>query len=276
MANVVGKIRSISNINNRNIHSVITNMVCMIVLTAVSNIMGGCGKNVLSNNMDYSSTSSSPIFTPSPTFTSSSKSKNAGAKLRQLGLRYRQQGRYADAIISLEKATSMEPENLSGQVLLGWTLHLAGREASAMKVLEQVLEKDGNYIPALNSLGIVYLVSGDLDKAVTTHERAKEIKANNEIAYYNLTLAYQRLKKYDLAIARGKQATILEPTNPHPWVALALVYWGQGMKTQARQTYNQAVRLDSRYGQSRFLINLKQAGFSQEQIDNAREIVKIL
>jgi tetratricopeptide (TPR) repeat protein len=276
MANVVGKIRSISNINNRNIHSVITNMVCMIVLTAVSNIMGGCGKNVLSNNMDYSSTSSSPIFTPSPTFTSSSKSKNAGAKLRQLGLRYRQQGRYADAIISLEKATSMEPENLSGQVLLGWTLHLAGREASAMKVLEQVLEKDGNYIPALNSLGIVYLVSGDLDKAVTTHERAKEIKANNEIAYYNLTLAYQRLKKYDLAIARGKQATILEPTNPHPWVALALVYWGQGMKTQARQTYNQAVRLDSRYGQSKFLINLKQAGFSQEQIDNARDIVKIL
>ncbi len=170
----------------------------------------------------------------------------------------------------------MEPENLSGQVLLGWTLHLAGREASAIKVLEQVLKKDGNYIPALNALGIVYLVSGDLDKAIITHERAKEIKANNEIAYYNLTLAYQRLKKYDLAIARGKQATILEPTNPHPWVALALVYWGQGMKTQARQTYNQAVKLDSRYGQSKFLINLKQAGFSQEQIDNTRKILKIL
>ncbi len=273
MANMVGKIKSISNTNNRNIHSAITIIICMISLTAVSNIMG-CSKNVLPNNMDYSSTS--PIFTPSPTFTSSSKSKTAAAKLRQLGLRYRQQGRYTDAIISLEEATSVEPENLSGQVLLGWTLHLGGREASAMKVLEQVLEKDANYIPALNALGIVYLVSGDLDKAVITHERAKEIRANNEIAYYNLTLAYQRLKKYDLAIARGKQATILEPTNPHPWVALALVYWGQGMKTQARQTYNRAVQLDSRYGQSKFLINLKQAGFSEEQIDNVREIVKIL
>ncbi|WP_235678222.1 tetratricopeptide repeat protein [Cylindrospermopsis curvispora] len=265
---MVGKIRSISNINNKNI-TVITNIVCVIGLTAM-----GCSKNVLPNNMAYSS--GSPILTPSSTFTSSSKSKTTAAKLRQSGLKYRQQGRYADAIISLERATSLEPENLSGQVLLGWTLHLAGRKATAMKVLEQVLEKDANYIPALNALGIVYLVSGDLNKAVETHEHAKEIKVDNEIAYYNLTLAYQRLKKYDLAVARGKQATILEPNNPHPWVALALVYWGQGMKTQARQTYDQAVQLDSRYGQSKFLINLKQAGFSQEQIDNLREIVKTL
>ncbi len=67
-------------------------------------------------------TSPSPVLTPSPIFTSSIKSKNAAAKLRQLGLRYRQQGRYTDAIISLEEATSMEPENLSGQVLLDFIL----------------------------------------------------------------------------------------------------------------------------------------------------------
>ncbi len=66
MANMVGKIR--------NIHSAIANVVCVISWAAVSNIMG-CSKNVLPSNMDYSSTSPSPVLTPSPIFTSSIKSK---------------------------------------------------------------------------------------------------------------------------------------------------------------------------------------------------------
>jgi Flp pilus assembly protein TadD len=213
-----------------------------------------------------------PTPHPFPTISTKVDSKTA-AKLRQLGLQYRQQGRYVEAITSLEKATSLEPQNLSGQVLLGWTLHLANREAPAIKVLQQVLERDANYIPALNALGIVYLVSGNLSAAVATHERARELQSNNEIAYYNLTLAYHRLGQYDLALARGKQATVLEPANPHPWVALALIYWEKGTKKQARQTYNRAVQLDSRYRQSNFLTNLKQAGFSPEQIENTKKIL---
>ena len=239
-----------------------------IIIYFVSWNIVGCSKVVSPPNIPYSS--------PSPTLPASPASPTAkinAAKLRQLGLQYRQQGRYTEAITSLEKATSLEPQNLSGQVLLGWTLHLAGRETPAITVLQNVLEKDANYIPALNALGIVYLVSGNLSAAVTTHERARKLKSDNEIAYYNLTLAYHRLRQYDLAIARGKQATVLEPSNPHPWVALALVYWEKGMKKQAQQTYYRAVQLDSRYRQSAFLSHLKQAGFSLEQIETTRKIL---
>ena len=241
----------------------------IIIYFAVWNIMG-CSKVVPPANIPYSSPSPSPTL---PASSISPAAKINAAKLRQLGLQYRQQGRYSEAIASLEKATLLEPQNLSGQVLLGWTLHIAGRETPAMKILQQVLEKDFNYIPALNALGIVYLVSGNLSAAVTTHERARKLKTDNEIAYYNLTLAYHRLGQYDLAIARGKQATVLEPANPHPWVALALVYWEQGTKKQAQKTYNRAVQLDSRYRQSAFLSNLKQAGFSSEQIETTRKIL---
>lgn len=218
---------------------------------------------------------SPPSNPPAPITTNAPKTDSkAAAKLRQLGLQYRQQERYTEAISALEKAVSLDSENLSGIVLLGWTLHLGGRENAAAEALQQALDKDANYVPALNALGIVYLVSGNLSAAVATHERARELKADNEIAYYNLALAYHRLEQYNLALSRAKQATTLEPQNPHPWVALALIYWQQGDKTQAKQTYNKAIQLDSRYRQSGFLDELKQAGFSQQQIEGVRKILE--
>lgn len=157
---------------------------------------------------------------------------------------------------------------------MGWTLHLAGRESAAQKSLQRALERDPDYIPALNALGIVYLVKGDLSSSVATHQRAIELEPDNEVAHYNLTLAYHRLGQYDLAIAQGKRATVLEPGNPHLWVALALVYWDQGEIPKAQQTYAQALQLDSRYRRSEFLADLKLAGFGLEQVQTVRQILK--
>ena len=205
----------------------------------------------------------SPLPSPDP---------QAATKLRQQGLNYRQQSRFPDAIATLEKAVNLDPENISGRVLFGWTLHLAGKETEAAQALNDALIQDPEYIPALNALGIVYLVDGQLKSAVVTHERAIELKSDNEIAHYNLTLAYHRLKNYDLALDRGQKATILEPNNPHPWVSLALVYWSEGNKTKAQQTYEKARKLDSRYRQSSYLSHLIQAGFTAEQIAIVEEI----
>jgi cytochrome c-type biogenesis protein CcmH/NrfG len=90
--------------------------------------------------------------------------------------------------------------------------------------LQQVLAEDAKNILALDALGIVYLVSGNLSDAVKTHEQAVNLNPKNDIAHYNLALAYQRLKKYNLALTHAKEATQLEPNNPHTWVAIALVY----------------------------------------------------
>lgn len=108
--------------------------------------------------------------------------------------------------------------------------------------------------------------------AVENHTQAIKLKPDNEIAHYNLSLAYHRLKNYEQAINHGKQSTILEPENPHPWVALALVYWDKGDKTLAQQTYQKAIALDGRYRESWFLEHLKEAGFSSEQIQQVQQI----
>lgn len=188
------------------------------------------------------------------------------AEYRQQGLAFRQAGQMDAAIATLKIAVALDPTNPDGYVLLGWTQHLAGNQALAARPLQTLLQQTPDYVPALNALGIVYLVSGDLEAAVATHNRALEIKPDNEIAHYNLSLAHQRLNDPEAAIAHAQTATQLEPQNPHPWVALALGYWSQGDAANAAAAYRQALALDGRYRQPGFLDHLAQAGFSPEQI----------
>ena len=244
-----------------------------LMLIGAGFTIGSCG------NAPIATVSPSPTIpaiaqsTPSPVIPSSADRK-AAQTYRQSGLKLRQRGNYAEAIASFEKAAKLDPSNLSGRILWGWTLHLAEKETEATEVLQQVLAQDANNIPALNALGIVYLVSGNLTDAVKTHQQAVNLNPKNEIAHYNLALAYQRLKEYDPALIHAKEATQLEPNNPHTWVAIALVYWNKGDKSQAKAMYQRAINLDSRYRQLGFLSHLKLAGFSADQIELTNKIQK--
>jgi tetratricopeptide (TPR) repeat protein len=185
---------------------------------------------------------------------------------RQEGLNLRRAGDLEGAIAALKIATALDPKNLDGQVILGWTQHLAGNRTAATQTLQIALRQNQTYVPALNALGIVYLVDGQLDAAVATHTHAAALKPDNEIAHYNLSLAYERLGQFEQAINHGQTATELEPGNPHPWVALALAHWSSGNQEQAQAYYGQALSLDGRYANRAYLDHLEQAGFSQEQI----------
>jgi Flp pilus assembly protein TadD len=198
----------------------------------------------------------------------------SAAGYRQQGLAYRQQERFPEAIAALQKSVELEPQNVSGRVLLGWTLHLAGQEAEAANALLMAFYLNPQNVPTLNALGIVYLVRGDLTAAAITHAWAVALQPNNEIAYYNLSLTYQRMQQYDWAIATATRAAELEPTNPHPLVALAIAHWSNGKPLEAEQIYQQVLSLDGRFGDCPFLdIDLKRAAFSPEQIQLAKQVL---
>ena len=185
---------------------------------------------------------------------------------RSIGLSYRANARYDDAIAAFKKSVQLEPQNASGRVLLGWTQHLAGQEKAAAESLLPAIYNNPQYVPALNALGIVYLVNGDVTAAVATHTWAAMVKPNNEIAYYNLSLSLHQLKQYSLAVAAATKAAKLEPSNPHPLVAKAIAYWNLGDFTSAKLTYRQALNLDPRYNNVAFLEHLQKAAFSRQQI----------
>lgn len=205
----------------------------------------------------------SSLINPQPAFTAT-----ADQYLAQ-GLRYRASERYPEAIAAIKKSVRINP-TISAQVILGWTQHLAAEEDAATETLLKAASEDLFNVPTFNALGIVFLVNGKLASAVMVHSWAAILKPDNEIAYYNLSLTYHRLKNYRIAIAIGNRASALEPSNPHPLVATAIAYWDSGNRALAQKAYHQAINLDPRYRDRTFLSHLQQAGFNATQIQTAK------
>ncbi|MGB3614826.1 MAG: tetratricopeptide repeat protein [Elainellaceae cyanobacterium] len=198
------------------------------------------------------------------------------AQYRQQGLDYRNQGRFDEAIAVLEQSVALEPDHQGGRVILGWTQHLADQGEPAAQTLTQAFYVDPFDVPTLNALGIVKLVQGNLGSAVTSHLWAAHLNPDNEVAYFNLSLAAQRMQLYDWAIATAVRAAELEPYNPHPLIAEAVALWSQGRQNEAQQSYRKALSLSPRYGTVELGFYLEQAAFSPEQIAIASAIVESL
>jgi tetratricopeptide (TPR) repeat protein len=201
--------------------------------------------------------------------------RRAADEYRQLGLTYRKQERLDEAIAALQRSVTLDPNNLDGRIILGWTQHLAKKHDEAASSLWDAIYLSPTSLQAFNAIGIVYLVRGDLPQSVVLHSWAAILKDNNEIAHYNLSLAYQRLKQYDLAIAYAQKAIELEPTNPHPFVALAIARWSSGDLANAKKIFREAINVDSRYRSPEFLNFLNEAGFSNDQIQIAKQVLAI-
>ena len=189
------------------------------------------------------------------------------------GLTYRQQGRFDEAIASLKTAVELDPESVSGQVLLGWTQHLAAQEADATTTLITALQIDPFEVQVSNALGIVHLVQGHLYQAILTHLWAAHLKPDNEIAYFNLSLATQRIGYHEWAVELAALAVELEPYNPHPLIAEAIAHWSRGDHQKAQQQYQKAIALSPRYASDQLPTYLKAAAFSPDQIQIAQRIL---
>lgn len=200
----------------------------------------------------------------------------SAADYRQLGLQYRSAGQLSEAVAAFRQAVELAPDHLDGRVNLGWTLHLAGDDRAAADVLQATALIDPFHVQTLNALGIVYLMNEDLPGAVLAHTWAAWLKPDNEVAYYNLSLALQRSTHYDWARVNAEKAAELEPDNPHPWVALAIVDWSQGDQARAKQRYQQAIDLDARYADRTFLDYLNESGFNAQQIETAKQVLASL
>ena len=107
----------------------------------------------------------------------SPEDRRAADEYRQLGLTYRKQERLDDAIAALQKAVMLDPKNLDGRIILGWTEHLAKKDKAAAASLWEAIYISPTSLQAFNAIGIVYLVRGELPQAVVLHSWAAMLKA---------------------------------------------------------------------------------------------------
>ena len=98
-----------------------------------------------------------------------------------------------------------------GQFNYGLSLHQAGRIDEARRVYEAVLAIDPQHFAALHMLGVSFVQTGDLERAVALIGRAIGVRGDVAAAHGNLANALNSLGQYEAAIASCDRAIALEP-----------------------------------------------------------------
>ena len=176
-------------------------------------------------------------------------SKQEGDIFLRIGETYRRKGDLTNAIVALQKAREILPEN--GVVLstLALVLDAAGRWSEAKQVYEVVLKLDPNNGVALNNLA--FLLSehgGDLDDALTKAQRAKQLLPN--LSEVSDTLGWIYLKKNltDNAIDVFKDLVSKVPAQAIFRYHLGMAYSQKGDKTRALKELQDALKYNPTKG----------------------------
>jgi tetratricopeptide (TPR) repeat protein len=87
------------------------------------------------------------------------------------------ENRFERARVLFERAATLDPEELSGRLYLGWTLFYLGELDAAERSIRAFLEAHPDHAEARYALGRIELERGDVALAIRSLERAAELAA---------------------------------------------------------------------------------------------------
>jgi tetratricopeptide (TPR) repeat protein len=162
-----------------------------------------------------------------------------GAAYGELAMTYHAQDLVAPAAIAYDNARLLASKDKRWPYLQGHLYNDASRVADAIASFEAALAINGNDPPALQSLGQVYLQSGDLDKAQTMFERLSNDKNSRAAALAGLGKVALARHDYRVAIDRFEEALKLWPGATKLRQPLAMAYQGAGDRAKADENLKQ-------------------------------------
>ncbi len=119
---------------------------------------------------------------------------------------------YDKAIKAFSRAVELEPSNLLYRCMLGAACREGGDVVRAVKILEDIISRDPNYLPAI----------------------------------YHLSTCYNQLEWYKMALQVLTKAYGLHPESPDLAVGLGVTYMKMGMQKQADEFFSKAMSLDDK------------------------------
>jgi len=94
------------------------------------------------------------------------------------GLAYDVAGEYDKAEETYQRSLERDPGALKAKFRLAYNANLAGDEAGAMQLLEEILNQDVSYVGALMNLGVLYEDKGRYQDAARCFERVLKVRPN--------------------------------------------------------------------------------------------------
>ncbi|MCZ7667845.1 MAG: tetratricopeptide repeat protein [Chloroflexi bacterium] len=161
-----------------------------------------------------------------------------------LGIVYRKNGRYQDAIAAYHKAIELDPNDATAYNNLGNVYSENSRYQDAINAYHKAIESRPHYAAPHNGLGIVYRKNGRYQDAIAAYHKAIELDPNDATAYNNLGNVYRANGRYQDAIAAYHKAIELDPHYALHTMAWALSTARIGRYPDAINAYHKAIELD--------------------------------
>jgi len=146
------------------------------------------------------------------------------------------------ALKTLERAAEASPDNAGLQFDLGDRYRQMGRYEDAIRVFERSLKYNPQDVAMYHTLGDTYMMMNQPDKALQQYIRATEAVPTNAPAFNKLGIAYLERERLADAAAAFQTAVDLDPALVEALFHLGETHERQGDLKAARDVYQQVLR----------------------------------
>jgi predicted O-linked N-acetylglucosamine transferase (SPINDLY family) len=153
-------------------------------------------------------------------------------------------GRHQDAVLSFDHALDVAPDMVDALNNRGNALQGLGRYADALVDYERALAINSRFAQALNNRGLALHRLDRADDALTSYAAALAINPAYAGALNNRAATLHRLRRYDEALADCDRALAIDSGHREAWNNHALILFELGRAEAALASYDRALAID--------------------------------
>lgn len=155
-----------------------------------------------------------------------------------------QSGQNQAAESAFEAVLALAPEHPAALQFLGILAHMRGDLARAVELLERACALAPDYLDAHNNLGNIQLELGNHARAEACFRRVLELEPSFAATHFNLGMLLLRANRLEEAAASFEKAALLEPGEASTHARLGDASAKRGDFIRARAAYRRALELD--------------------------------
>jgi len=184
----------------------------------------------------------------------------SGAGHKLLGMDEYMLGRPQEALVELQRATELTPNDADAFYYLGRLYFSADNAVAALAAFQRAIELDASSVRAHNHLGQTYEALGRQLEAERAYLRAIEIEQNSsnksEWPYYNLGLFYLNEGQVDNALLFLRKALARNASFPEAKIKLAVILSKQNLTGDALRLLHEALESDPANAEGHYRLGL--------------------
>jgi tetratricopeptide (TPR) repeat protein len=175
---------------------------------------------------------------------------NSGLANLNYGSMLRDRGDWEGALPYVEKGVTLSPDYIDAKVRLAEVYYALKRYPDAVRLSDQVLEKEPDNIQAYQFKGSALGASGQPGPALEVFRRVLELQPENPHGIFNLAIAYKDMNQLDKAVEYLTKLLEIKPDFPNAYYERGFCYGKMGLMPQAKADMEKSIEIQPEHGPS--------------------------